>query len=49
MAIDITAAGQAGTHSFRKVNINTDENYVYFSGICGDTAPSGITEGASYI
>ena len=49
MAIDITAAGSAGTHSFRKVNVNTVDNYVYFSGVAADNPPSGITEGTSYI
>ena len=49
MAISITAPGDPGTHSFRKVNVNTDENYVYFTGLGNDTPPTGITEGASYI
>jgi hypothetical protein len=49
MAIDITAAGQAGTHSFRKVNVNTDDNYVYFPKTGVDEIPSGVVEGASYI
>ena len=30
MAIDILAAGATGTHTFKKVNVNTTENYVYF-------------------
>ena len=49
MAIDITAAGQAGTHSFRKVNVNTDDNYIYFTAEGADIPPAGITEGTSYI
>jgi hypothetical protein len=49
MAIDITAAGQVGTHSLRKVNVNTEDNYIYFSGVGANVAPAGITDGASYI
>ncbi len=49
MAINITAAGATGTHTFRKVNVNTVDNYVHFTGVGSDTIPDGIIDGASYI
>lgn len=49
MTINITAAGAAGAHSFRKVNVNTEEDFVYFTGDGADTVPSGLVNGASYI
>jgi hypothetical protein len=49
MPINITAVGAVGTHSLRKVNVNADENYIYFSGVGGDTIPAGLTNGTSYI
>ena len=49
MAIDITAAGASGTHTFRRVNVNTVDNYVYFSSLGTDNIPTSIVSGASYI
>ena len=49
MAIDITAAGATGTHSFRKVNVNTEDNFLYFTGEGSDVIPEGIVDGSSYI
>jgi hypothetical protein len=46
MPINITAAGAAGTHSFSRVNVNSEDNYVYFR----DTnIPASIVNGTSYI
>jgi hypothetical protein len=46
MPINITAAGAAGVHTLRRVNVNTEENYIYLknAGI-----PASITQGTSYI
>lgn len=46
MAINVTAAGAAGVHSFRKANVNDVENYIYFK---DSNIPAGITTGTSYI
>ena len=46
MAIDITGAGAAGTHTFRRVNVNTDDNYIYFR---DNDIPAGFVNGRSYI
>jgi hypothetical protein len=36
--IDITAAGTTGTHSIQKTNVNTEGNFIYYSGLSGVTA-----------
>ena len=46
MAIDILSAGVAGRHAFRLVNVNTDDNYIYFK---NRDIPQEIVSGASYI
>ena len=46
MAIDITTLGAAGVHSFKKVNVNTEESYIYFKDA---DIPAEIVNGASYI
>ena len=46
MAIDITSIGAAGVHSFRKVNVNTEEDYIYFK---DEDIPAAIEDGVSYI
>jgi hypothetical protein len=46
MAVNITSAGAAGIHSFKSVNVNDIENYVYFK---DSNIPSAIATGASYI
>ena len=46
MTINITAAGSPGIHSFSKVNVNSEENYVYFK---DSNIPSSIVDGSSYI
>jgi hypothetical protein len=46
MAIDILSAGASGLHTFKRVNVNTEDNYIYFK----DTnIPSSIVNGSSYI
>lgn len=46
MAVNISSAGAAGIHSFRRMNVNDVENFVYFK---NSDVPSGITSGVSYI
>jgi hypothetical protein len=46
MPINITAAGNAGNHSFTRVNVNTEENYIYFR---DSNIPAAIVDGTSYI
>jgi hypothetical protein len=46
MAINISDAGTTGTHSFRKVNVNAEENYIYYK---DSDIPASIVDGASYI
>jgi len=46
MPINITAAGAAGTHSFRKVSVNSVDNYIYFKDA---NIPASIVDGTSYI
>ena len=46
MAVDILGAGAPGTHSFRVVNINSDEDFIYFK---DSNIPEAIVNGASYI
>jgi len=46
LAIDITSAGAVGVHSFKKVNVNTELNYIYFK---DSDIPDTIVEGSSYI
>jgi hypothetical protein len=46
MAINITNAGGAGTHSFKRVNVNPVDNFLYFR---DSDMPAAIVDGASYI
>ena len=46
MTIDIISAGAAGTHSFRKVNVNSDENFVYFK---DSNIPASLVNGSAYV
>jgi hypothetical protein len=46
MPINITQAGLSGSHSLSKVNVNAEENYIYFKDA---NIPAGITDGTSYI
>ncbi len=46
MAINITAAGASGVHSFSRVTVNSEENYIYFK---DGNIPASIVQGTSYI
>ena len=46
MPINITQKGASGSHSFTKVNVNSEENFIYFKDA---NIPAGITDGTSYI
>jgi hypothetical protein len=46
MTVNISAAGDPGVHSFRRVNVNLDENYVYYRD--SDLPPTLVSRG-SYI
>ena len=49
MAIDVVAVGQSGAHSFRKTNVNTEDNYLYFNDAAGETVPSTLSQGTGFI
>jgi hypothetical protein len=46
LSLNITDVGSAGIHSFRVVNVNTEESYIYFK---NSDIPEKITSGSSYI
>ena len=46
MSINILTAGDPGSHSLRKVNVNTEANFLYFR---DEDIPEAITSGSSYI
>jgi hypothetical protein len=46
MPINITAAGAPGTHSLARVNVNSEEDYIYFKDA---NIPSAVVDGTSYI
>jgi hypothetical protein len=46
VAVNISSAGAVGVHSFKRVNVNDVENFVYFK---DSDIPSVISSGASYI
>ena len=46
MSINITNAGGTGTHSFRRVNVNLVDNFLYFR---DSNMPETIVNGASFI
>jgi hypothetical protein len=45
VAINITTAGAAGEHFFRKVNVNSEANYIYFK---NSDIPAQLVDGAAY-
>jgi hypothetical protein len=50
MPINITAVGAAGTHTLQKLNVNVDENFVYFPNRDSGTAyPSRITDDSAWV
>ena len=40
MAINITAAGTAGTHTFAKTNLNYEDDFIYYNTQSGATVPA---------
>lgn len=50
MAINITAVGGSGTHTLQKVNVNLEENYIYFPGRDANTLkPSDLTDESAWV
>jgi hypothetical protein len=50
MAINITAVGGAGTHSLQKVNVNLDEDFIYFPDRDAETAyPTEVTNNTAWV
>ena len=49
MAIDVTAAGGPGRHSFAKSNVNVDEDFIYFKNSDENVIPSRLTLGTAFI
>jgi hypothetical protein len=47
--INISAAGNTGVHTFEKVNVNLDDEYVYFSGNGTEVIPPAIANNTAYI
>jgi len=46
VSINITAVGAAGTHSFKKVSVNSEDNFIYFR---DSDIPSNISSGQTFI
>jgi hypothetical protein len=49
MPINPTAVGTAGTHSFRRSNVNTADDYIYFKNTVGNVIPATLANGNSFI
>jgi hypothetical protein len=52
MAINITGAGSTGAHTFRRTNVNADENGIYYkatAGVAAENIPLAITDGTGFI
>ena len=47
MAINITAPGSVGSHSLAKVNVNTDDNFIYYK--LGTTIPAEFVPGTTFV
>jgi hypothetical protein len=51
--VDIVAAGEAGSHTLRRVNVNTEEDYIYFRNgsqtNLPESMPAGITDTTAFI
>jgi len=50
--IDVTTTGSAGSHLLQRTNINLDDNFIYFSGLAGNTArqyPTWATDESPWI
>jgi hypothetical protein len=49
MAVDITAAGTAGSHTFAKTNVHLVDDYIYYKSGGGVSIPTAVTDGAPFI
>ena len=50
MGINITAVGGAGTHSLQKVNVNLEEDYIYYPGRSPETLkPADLTDDSAWV
>jgi hypothetical protein len=50
MSLDIQAIGGEGIHTFRKVNVNLAENYVYFANRdSGTLYPTAVTDDSAWV
>jgi hypothetical protein len=49
MAINMTTVGGPGTHSFRRSNVNTDDDFIYFKNVVGSVIPATLFAGTSFI
>jgi len=49
MPIDVTAAGAAGTHTFAKVNVNLDEDFIYFKNTAPNVIPAALAPGVAFL
>jgi hypothetical protein len=49
MAIDVTAVGGSGSHSLARVNVNTEEEFIYYKNTAGDTIPAALVPGTTFI
>jgi hypothetical protein len=47
LAIDITAIGSVGVHTLRRVNVNSEDNYIYFKNV--EDVPESIVSGSTRI
>ena len=47
--IDISTAGQTGLHQLARVNVNTDDDYIYFKSGGAATIPAAMTTGTGFI
>lgn len=49
MPININAAGTTGAHSFKRVNVNTDDDYIWFNPNRNEVNPAGLTDGTGFL
>lgn len=49
MPINMTTVGATGTHSFRRSNVNTDDDFIYYKNITGERIPTALINGSSFI
>jgi len=48
VSINIRTIGVAGTHSLARVNVDTDEDFIYFKG-SGEVIPAAFVPGTTFI